>query len=114
MVCGDVVLINDDDMIPRSKWKKGVISKLIHGKDGIVRGAVIKCFIKNTHVEYERPIQRLIPFELIPESSAEDTSVPNLKDSPVEINDTHKGIAQRPRRRAAVEGEIRRRETDEI
>ena len=36
-----MVLIKDDDIAPRNKWKKGVIDELIKGSDGKVRGTTL-------------------------------------------------------------------------
>ena len=122
IVNGDVVLIKDDEMLPRSKWKKGVITKLIQGKDGNIRGAAVKCIKNDKHVEYQRPVQRLIPFELIPElkNDVAETSKPpkndELKNSvggtepksnKKPYSETHS--MERPRRIAAIIGEANRR-----
>ena len=66
---GDMVIIKDDDNSPRNRWKKGVINELIVGKDSEVRGAIIRvCDKKNKVHTLKRPIQRLIPLELLREN----------------------------------------------
>ena len=126
LVVGDIVLIKDDDMLPRGRWKQGILTRLIVGKDGRVRGAAVRCIVKGKPVEYERPIQRLIPFEIAPESTP-DLEVPNIPETtapnPLEssaVPETalprHSVIDRdrpptRIRRRAAIVGEnVRRRE----
>lgn len=56
---GDVVLFKGEEK-NRGKWKIGVVSKLIPGRDGIVR-AVRLGAVRSYH---ERPIQFLYPMEL--------------------------------------------------
>ena len=48
-----MVLIDDDEYVPRLKWKRGVVEELIKGKDGKVRG-VLRLGIKNTIVQYHK------------------------------------------------------------
>ena len=38
---GDVVLI-EEDKVPRFCWRMGLVERLINGKDGAVRGAVVR------------------------------------------------------------------------
>ena len=117
---GDVVIIKDDDLLPRGKWKKGVITQLIQGKDGKIRGAVIKCFIKDKYVEYERPIQRLVPFELVPELNSNDSaSIPTIdvdsaSTSQQDCINLPNEIPIKERRLAAIAGERFRRSTNQI
>ena len=56
---GDVLLIKQDK-IPRMCWKKGKVESLIIGRDGYVRGAVLR-----TH-------QKKLKGELPPEKSCRD------------------------------------------
>ena len=149
LVNGDVVLIKDDDLLPRGRWKKGVVTRLIRGKDDQVRGAVIRCIVNDKQVEYERPVQRLVPFELIPERSCDTIDLHDSNEStlpvstseadesiestlPVSTSEADESIEStlpvstseadeviessvtRPRRRAAIKGEARRRCTNQI
>ena len=41
-IVDDMVIIKDDDKLPRLRWKKGVIQELITGRDNNVRGAVVR------------------------------------------------------------------------
>ncbi|XP_065658112.1 uncharacterized protein LOC136082626 [Hydra vulgaris] len=61
---GDVVLINDDQL-KRNLWKQGVVEELIISNDKRVRGAILKTCI-NGHVSFiKRPLQRLVPLEVV-------------------------------------------------
>ena len=56
---GDVMLIKGDDR-NRSKWKIGIVSELITGRDGVVRGAKLRA----GKYYLERALQHLYPMEL--------------------------------------------------
>ena len=56
---GDVVIIQDDKK-NRNQWKLAVVTKLIKGRDGIIRGASLK----TSKETLERAIQHLYPLEL--------------------------------------------------
>ncbi|XP_057308167.1 uncharacterized protein LOC130646050 [Hydractinia symbiolongicarpus] len=76
----DIVLIKDDTPTPRSQWKIGKIEKLIVGKDGRTRGAKLKVNSTSGRSTYvHRPVQKLIPFEVIEEevkaTEAEDNQL---------------------------------------
>ena len=59
-----MVLIKDDDITPRNKWKKGVIDELIKGSDGKVRGATLRVCTKDGKINLiKRDIKRLIRLE---------------------------------------------------
>ena len=60
-----MVLIKDDDITPRNKWKKGVIDELIKGSDGKVGGATLRVCTKDSKINVvKRDIKRLISLEL--------------------------------------------------
>ena len=59
--------MKEEDVMPikgkernESKWKIGVVERLIQGQDGVIRGAQLKA--GKTHTE--RPLQLLYPLEL--------------------------------------------------
>ena len=59
--------MKEEDVIPikgkernRSKWKIGVVERLIQGQDGVIRGAQLKA----GKTLMERPLQLLYPLEL--------------------------------------------------
>ena len=66
LTIGDVMIIKGDQK-NRSHWKLGIVSDLIKGKDGIVRGAKLRA--GNTTLE--RAVQHLYPLELQCNSSHE-------------------------------------------
>ena len=40
---GDVVM-TEEDKVPRFCWRMGFVERLIYGKDGAARGAVVRVF----------------------------------------------------------------------
>ncbi|CAB3999047.1 Hypothetical predicted protein [Paramuricea clavata] len=56
---GDVMLLQGEEK-NRGLWKMGVVEKLIAGKDGVVRGAILK----TGNGRKERQLQHLYPLEL--------------------------------------------------
>ena len=56
---GDVMLIKGEER-NRAKWKIGIVTKLIRGRDEIVRGAILRA--GKDHLE--RAVQHLYPMEL--------------------------------------------------
>ena len=94
---GDIVLIQEETLQPRSVWNLGRIESLIKGKDGQIRGAVVRTVSKGNKSQYlRRPVNKLYPLEV------GNTAVKN------EIEQ----IELKPRRRAAVEGELKRKLLD--
>ena len=55
---GDVVLI-EEDVVPRHRWRLGVVVELLKGSDGYVRGAKVK--VGKTKNIIRRPVNRLYP-----------------------------------------------------
>ena len=82
---GDVVLIHDD-IVPRMKWKLGLIVELYKGYDGIVRSAKLKTSSGFTN----RPISKLYPLEI------------RSCDLEYETPNSEVGKIERPRRVAAI------------
>ena len=58
-VVGEVVLVAGDEK-NRGEWKKGKVSRLIQGKDGVVRGVIL---LHKGHT-IERPLQLVCPLEV--------------------------------------------------
>ena len=83
---------------PRNTWRTAVVTRLITGKDGVVRGAVVKTG-KGT---LERAVQHLFPLEL----SCDLNNNPQL--NPV-ATDFH----PRPKRAAAEAARVAIRELAE-
>ena len=89
----DIVIIYEEN-IPRQLWKLGRIVELYKSNDGKKRGARVK--VGKTGQLIDRPLNRLFPLELnTHDTSNEDNKVDNT--------------VSRPKRTAAIEGEIRRR-----
>ena len=62
---GDTVLIKGEENVPCTQWHIGKINKLVIGKDAQVRGAESVVISKTEEkTVFQRPIQKLIPFEL--------------------------------------------------
>ena len=92
---GDVVLIRDKNYLPRQKWRLGKVEELVVGKDGNIRSARLKVH-SNTGVNFcHRPVQKLIPFEIVERDSSVDK-----QDKGALVQCT------RPTRKAAIEGTI--------
>ena len=60
----DIVIIKDDKINPRIRWKKGRVTELIPGRDGIVRGAMLETITNGKKVVIRRALQRLVPLEV--------------------------------------------------
>ena len=121
---GDVVTIHDD--APRGLWRLGLIEEKIKGRDGHVRGALVRVKSGSGLSAFlRRPIQRLFPLEIHAETTRNlsdmdhgkssegtsetvpvgDTSINNCseEDSSVEVPEVTPEVTTRPRRRAAME-----------
>jgi len=84
----DIVLIFNDKQ-PRQQWKMGRIIELLTSKDNRIRSA--KVIIGKTRNIIDRPINRLYPIEYSNETNIEQS------------------IDRRPRREAALIGELKRK-----
>ena len=60
---GDVVCVHENN-VPRQRWKLGTVQEPIHGRDNIVRTAVVRLASKGGRVEIQRPVQKLYPVEV--------------------------------------------------
>ena len=58
---GDVVVI-EEDVVPRHRWRLGVVVELLEGSDGYIRGAKVK--VGKTKNIIRRPANRLYPTEV--------------------------------------------------
>ena len=91
---GEIVNIFEDKQ-PRQKWLLGRIIELVSSKDNLVRAA--KIYIGKTKRVIERPINKLYPVEYNDEFKRKEKSDDNDDD----------GDIKRPRREAAIIGELR-------
>ena len=101
---GDVDIVHEDGL-HRGLWKLGRVERLIKGKDGLVRGAVVKSTTpkKRNPIRLRRPLQRLHPLELGAHSQGDSTE--DIPDVPDGAEDAEK----RPRREAARRADRQRR-----
>ena len=98
-----------DDSHPRGFWKIARIKSLIVGKDGRVRGAVLRVASTGRRESIlQRPLQRIYPLEiknLTPgeeESGSDNEAVPEHSDPTVEAEqDAAPPSSGRPTRAAA-------------
>ena len=103
LVVGDVVIIRDDGVTPRSKWKHGRVEKLIKGRDQVARGAILSICTNGRRIQISRPLQRLIPLEI------SDDTINNIDEHEINCDETNDA---RPKRTAALTGELVRRIAD--
>ena len=117
---GDVVVVHAEHL-PRGLWKLGVIQETIQGRDGKIRGALVKMAKRDRQQEFlRRPIQLLYPLEINrPNSLLEGTgnqeeptddqphSHPNPNDTQSESS--QQTSPRRSRRAAAQQADHRRR-----
>ena len=67
-----MLLLKDYELLPRKQWRRGVVHKLVVGRDNQVRGAVLRV-MSNKKVNYiKRVVKRLIPVELENENDIDD------------------------------------------
>ena len=60
---GDVVCIHEEK-VPGQRWKLGTVKELIHGRDNLVRAAIVQLGSEGNRTEIKRPVQRLYPVEV--------------------------------------------------
>ena len=109
----DVVLIHSSEQ-PRTFWRLGRVKELLVGKDGEVRGAVLRVSGGRKPTVLQRPIQLLYPLEIPPshpkrpehtvETNAESQTVSRGPIEEPRLLDKFDGptTPQRPRRAAAT------------
>ena len=84
LAIGDVVLIIEENK-SRMVWRKGLVTKLIKGKDNLIRGAELKVYQplnKCTHIN--RPLQLLVLFEVTQEQTPNEKEITNRTDNSIE------------------------------
>ena len=97
---GDVVLVHDQDH-PRGFWKMAKVQKLLTGRDGQTRGAVLKLVNKSgRHGTLQRPVQRIYPLG-VTQCRADDE--PDITDNTPMPEESHEAEPPtRPQRDSAL------------
>ncbi|KHJ99254.1 integrase core domain protein [Oesophagostomum dentatum] len=103
-VINEVVLIQQDDMTPRSNWPLGKITELVRSADGLIRFAKVRGPSGNV---LQRPIAKLIPLEIRSidesnENSSQTKSGPKptmqLPEKPMHFKEVTQRRLQPPRK----------------
>jgi hypothetical protein len=109
---GDIVLVGEEGK-PRGLWKLARVSKLITGRDGHPRGAVLHVPSGGNDGVLQRPIQHLYPLEVAATTTRNTEVIPPIGLSPVspqvdsEPTSNAESPRVRPRRAAASEARDR-------
>ena len=99
-----IVLIKSEENIPRTQWCIGKANKLVIGKNTQVRGAELVVTSKTEEKGVcQRPIQKLIPFELTADNRELSNNKP-VNNSKGEY-ETHILNSRKPTRKAKKEGQ---------
>ena len=108
---GDIVILKNDST-SRAFWKLGKVEQLIPGRDGKVRSAIIKVSSNNGKTQLlKRVIQHLVPIEVRAESNNSQVQRPPSTQLQEPQPSGHSNSTnQRPRRNAAIQGELSRRQ----
>ena len=102
---GDIVIIRNDQT-KRNFWKLAIVEQLIRGEDGIARAAVVRVLRENSNNSQllRRSIQHLIPIEVRYEGESDREE----NEKPETENEQLLRPTNRPRRTAAITGQLRR------
>lgn len=97
---GDIVIVRDDQL-PRGLWKLGRVQEVMEGRDGLIRGAVVRVACRDKqHLYLRRPIQLLYPLEVHSQQSYSTPEPQGLPDEITpEVGDVNEQV--RPRRAAS-------------
>ena len=116
---GEIVVVHDQDH-PRGLWKMARVEKTITGRDGMVRGAVVRLPSKNGRPTIlQRPLQLLYPLEIrnppgvTTQTGEEDTTTADRVEvsSPNNLKaSTEDEEQQRPQRISAARAQERIRQ----
>ena len=115
VLIGDVVLITED-VRPRIMWKKGRIIDFIRGQDDEIRGVkLVTINSKFQKVELSRPLQLIVPLEII-DNKVNEVTVKNKNANQEEkvdgANMNNDTTVTRRRRVAALNADAIRKLTD--
>ena len=109
---GDIVLVHDDK--PRGFWRLARIENVITGRDGQIRGAILRVASeKGRSTTLQRPLQRLYPLEIecyVKEPEGENPCNSESRGDgivvPLDNTDDNRDVdiaANRPKRKAAAQ-----------
>ena len=104
---GDVVILKGEGTA-RCFWKMAKVINLMPGSDGKIRAAEVSVLnddSKQGITKLRRPLQLLIPTEIRSNVREQVVNATEVKKSDTEVN------PERPRRTAAIIGEILRKES---
>ena len=93
---GAVVVVHDESL-PRGFWKLGKVEEVLPGRDGQIRGAVVRIGARGEHSTLvRRPVQLLYPLE-VRDAPRDDPSVPTDQvATPEEAGSTNQVIVETP------------------
>ena len=106
---GDVVVIRED-VVPRHRWRLGILVELIKSNDGLVRGAKVK--VGKTGNIIRRPVNCLYPTEVHAAEQLPCNICNVKKKKKKDVGNNNSTEVIRSKRDAAVAGELRRRLND--
>ena len=91
----NIVLIQDNKITPRNNWRRRKVEELIVSRDSKIRGEVLRVYNekKDSTFLLKRPVQKLIPFEIMHCVKEGNKNVPYV-------------IVNRPQQKAAVTGQL--------
>ena len=103
------IIIINDDKLPRHQWRLGRIIELIKGRDGEIRA--VKLLVGKSRSVIDRPINLVYPIEYGIDSTDETSEMNSseCQNIPVNRNETSNYVSNRPKRNAAVMGELKRK-----
>ena len=88
ILVGNIVLVHDDK--PRGFWRLAKVSQLLTGKDGLVRGAVVRIMSgKDRVTDLQRPLQLLYPLEVDCCVSQSEVTHQDAKEKNLEVVTTN-------------------------
>ena len=91
---GDIVIMKDEKC-PRNTWKLGRVKKLVKGRDGKARGAVVETVADNQNqlIKISRAVKHLVPVECKEQGT---------------FQQSQQGAGEKRTRQAAIMSDIRR------
>ena len=102
-------VVTGEDVVPRHRWRLGIVAELIKSNDGLVQGAKVK--VGKTRNLIRRSIYRLYPTDV---RVAEQLrcNIRNVRKARKDVGNNNSIEVARSKRDAAVAGELRRRLND--